>query len=276
MIIYKTTNLINEKIYIGQDSRNNQDYLGSGVLINRAIKKYGKENFKKEVICECSSKGELNKKEIYWIKTLKSRDSKIGYNLTDGGDGLTNPSVETRKKISELTKIGMNKPGIKEKLKKPRNYEYKIKVSKSLKKWHKNSKNKKKFLENMKKPERIKKIIDTMNKIEFKEKHKIIVKEALNKLEVREKMKKPRSEESKKNMRKPKSKEHCENIRKSRLGKHHSEETLQKLRKPKSEETKIKISMRNTGKVRSKEVKNYMSKSRLGVKRGSYNKKMKG
>jgi hypothetical protein len=50
MVIYKTTNLINGKIYIGQDSNDNKNYLGSGLKLKRAIKKYSKENFIKEVI----------------------------------------------------------------------------------------------------------------------------------------------------------------------------------------------------------------------------------
>ena len=43
MIIYKTKNLVNNKIYIGQDKNNNPKYLGSGLILNRSIKKYGKE-----------------------------------------------------------------------------------------------------------------------------------------------------------------------------------------------------------------------------------------
>ena len=41
MIVYKTTNLINGKIYIGKDMKNNPNYLGSGTILRRAIKKYG-------------------------------------------------------------------------------------------------------------------------------------------------------------------------------------------------------------------------------------------
>jgi len=107
MIIYKTTNLITGKIYIGKDVKNNPSYLGSGVYICRSIKKHGKENFKKEVICECSSKEELNEKEKYWIKTLNSKDHNIGYNFADGGIGgdtyTNNPNRDKiRKKHSEF------------------------------------------------------------------------------------------------------------------------------------------------------------------------------
>lgn len=87
MIIYKTTNIINNKIYIGQDSKNNPKYLGSGTILNHAIKKYGKENFKKEILEYCTDKIDMDKKERYWIETLNSRDRKIGYNITKGGDG---------------------------------------------------------------------------------------------------------------------------------------------------------------------------------------------
>lgn len=109
MIIYKTINLINKKFYIGQDSNNNPDYLGSGLLLKRAIKKYGKENFKKEILCECSSKEELNQKEIYWINQLKPN-----YNITIGGiGGDTYTNHPNKKNISikhSLKSTGINNP----------------------------------------------------------------------------------------------------------------------------------------------------------------------
>lgn len=64
-LIYKITNLINNKIYIGQHvtTNVNDDYMGSGEHIKNAIKKYGIENFKKEIIAECSSFEEMNELE---------------------------------------------------------------------------------------------------------------------------------------------------------------------------------------------------------------------
>jgi len=87
MIVYKTTNLINGKIYIGQDSKNNENYYGSGILILRAIEKFGIENFSKEILEECNSKSELDESERRWIKYYNSQDKNIGYNIVPGGTG---------------------------------------------------------------------------------------------------------------------------------------------------------------------------------------------
>jgi group I intron endonuclease len=111
MIVYKTTNLINGKFYIGQDLNNNPNYLGSGLMLNNAIKKYGKENFKKEIIEVCNSKDELNEREKFWIKELNSQDREIGYNIADGGTGgktwqnYTDPEMikNTKEKRSKST-----------------------------------------------------------------------------------------------------------------------------------------------------------------------------
>ena len=121
MIIYKTTNLINGKIYIGQDFKNNPKYLGSGKLLKLALKKYGVDNFSKETICTCANEKELDEKEIFFIKEFNSTNRDVGYNLCEGGRsfrimiGENNAnfgkklSEEERKKISYLTKKAMTK-----------------------------------------------------------------------------------------------------------------------------------------------------------------------
>lgn len=85
MIIYKTTNLINNKFYIGKDKNNNPLYLGSGKILKSAIRKYGIENFKKEILEICNSIKEMNEREIFWIIELSAIEK--GYNIATGGDG---------------------------------------------------------------------------------------------------------------------------------------------------------------------------------------------
>jgi len=91
MHIYKTTNLINGLIYVGQNKNGNKTYLGSGDKIRAAIAKYGRKNFKKEIIEECCDLKTLNEREIYWIAKLKSTDRSIGYNIDQGGSN--NPRI---------------------------------------------------------------------------------------------------------------------------------------------------------------------------------------
>lgn len=88
MIIYKTTNLINNKIYIGQSKNNHSHYYGSGKLIKKALKRYGVSNFKKEVLVDnINDLNILNDLEIYYIKFYES--IKNGYNIHKGGRGNT-------------------------------------------------------------------------------------------------------------------------------------------------------------------------------------------
>ena len=65
-IVYQITNLINDKIYIGIHSTNdiNDNYFGSGTILNKAIKKYGKQNFKKEVLYIFDEKEKAIKKKL--------------------------------------------------------------------------------------------------------------------------------------------------------------------------------------------------------------------
>lgn len=105
MQIYKITNLINGKIYIGKDTVSDKNYYGSGLLIKRAIDKNGIENFKKEIIEECKNNDELCIREKYWIEKYNSNNLEIGYNISKGGDGgdtfSNNPNKEKiRLKIS--------------------------------------------------------------------------------------------------------------------------------------------------------------------------------
>lgn len=87
--IYKTTNRINGKVYIGQHkhSRYDEKYFGSGTLLKRAIAKYGIENFDNIMIDTCVSKDDMDKKEIKYIKEFNSTNNEKGYNLMTGGQG---------------------------------------------------------------------------------------------------------------------------------------------------------------------------------------------
>ena len=86
--IYKTTNIINGNYYIGKHStkNNNDSYLGSGDLLKKAIKKYGKENFKREILFECNSDQELFEKEQE-IVTIDIVSDPNSYNIALGGYG---------------------------------------------------------------------------------------------------------------------------------------------------------------------------------------------
>lgn len=87
--IYKTTNLLNNKIYVGQHKVTNDkfdtSYYGSGKLLLEAVKKYGVENFNCELIEWCDSFESLNEREIYWIKELNSSVRNGNYNISDEG-----------------------------------------------------------------------------------------------------------------------------------------------------------------------------------------------
>ena len=89
MIVYLTTNLINGKKYIGSDSKNDPKYLGSGVLLKKAIKKYGKENFKKEILAKLDSKELMKEIEEYYIDYYNAYNSSLFYNSTKYAAGIT-------------------------------------------------------------------------------------------------------------------------------------------------------------------------------------------
>lgn len=91
--IYKITNKINGKIYVGKRKAPEgkqpleDSYMGSGIRLFEAYNKYGKENFSKDILEEGFPEEYSNEKERFWIAQLNSTDPEIGYNLTFGGDG---------------------------------------------------------------------------------------------------------------------------------------------------------------------------------------------
>lgn len=109
--IYLIKNIYNNKIYIGQSlhpeirlykhfdvaSKKPKFY------IHQAIHKYGRHNFRLQILGECFSKQELNEAERECISFFESNDRRYGYNLTEGGEGCVGykHSIETRNKISK-------------------------------------------------------------------------------------------------------------------------------------------------------------------------------
>jgi len=86
--IYKTTNILNNKFYIGMHSTDNLDdgYIGSGTLLRRSIKKYGRDKHKKEILEYLDSRESLHirEKEIVNEKLL---NDVLSMNLAVGGQG---------------------------------------------------------------------------------------------------------------------------------------------------------------------------------------------
>jgi group I intron endonuclease len=107
--VYKTINLINQKYYIGKHSSidPNDEYLGSGKALQRAIKKYGIANFKKEVLHLYEHEIDAYNKERELLEELNGVNDPLCYNLCYGGVGFwkgATHSVETRGKISRGNK----------------------------------------------------------------------------------------------------------------------------------------------------------------------------
>lgn len=96
--IYKITNLVNGKIYVGYTKRSLEErfhehakcenHKSRCMPIAMAIKKYGYQNFKIELLEESDDDKYIHfERERHWIKILNAQDSKVGYNIADGGDG---------------------------------------------------------------------------------------------------------------------------------------------------------------------------------------------
>lgn len=114
--IYKTTNLINGKIYIGQHVSQKFEptrYIGSGAIFTKAIQKYGFKNFNCELICWAKDQEELDMLEIFYIAKFEAMNPNIGYNLCYGGKGGSlgyRFTTEQKKYLSEVHMGHKNTP----------------------------------------------------------------------------------------------------------------------------------------------------------------------
>lgn len=103
--IYKVTNNINGKYYIGKHQTKdlNDGYMGSGKLIRRAIEKYGMENFTKEILFIFDNEEEMNAKEKALVNI-----NEMSYNLCEGGKGgfgYINRSVDLVSRNRKISKL---------------------------------------------------------------------------------------------------------------------------------------------------------------------------
>jgi group I intron endonuclease len=105
--IYLVKNQQDKIVYVGQQigTKSIDEYKGSGLLLNRAYKKYGDDYFKREII-ECCDINELNDKEKLYIKQHNTKFPH-GYNLTEGGEGMKGYKYNNNQKQN----ISKNKMG---------------------------------------------------------------------------------------------------------------------------------------------------------------------
>jgi hypothetical protein len=116
-IVYLITNIFNSKKYVGQTKNTvvwrwarhkTSASRNSTYPIHRAIRKYGIESFSVEQIDTAETREIASLKEEYWILFYEANIFGKGYNCSTGGEGLNNPSEETRRKMGDASR---GKPG---------------------------------------------------------------------------------------------------------------------------------------------------------------------
>ena len=105
MIIYKITNNLNGKVYIGQTTRSLAariyEHIHNHSRVGKDMVKYGRDNFDISVIDNAKTKEELDDLEIFWIAWYNSTQN--GYNILRGGKA-------TKDELRMINKLGLNKP----------------------------------------------------------------------------------------------------------------------------------------------------------------------
>jgi group I intron endonuclease len=124
MQIYLVTNLINGKKYLGKDVRNRKHYLGSGTVLRKAIKKYGRENFKKEIIEEHNDENKLKEREEYWLLFYDAANNINFYNRINKSNGAPKGRKITQKTRNKISKSLSGKPKSEEHIQKLKNREF--------------------------------------------------------------------------------------------------------------------------------------------------------
>ena len=103
--VYEITNLVNGKKYIGKRSCHcsiqDDKYMGSGNLIVKAIKKYGVENFKKDILQICENEDMAYEWEKVYIEQVRAYDNSNYYNIAFGGCGFSSCQVKNMWKNDE-------------------------------------------------------------------------------------------------------------------------------------------------------------------------------
>ena len=103
--IYMTTNLINGMRYIGKHyGEINDSYLGSGSKLKEDIKKFGKINFKKDILYISQSEEENCQKEIEFIKAFNAVENPLFYNIHIGGAGGNTTAGYSKEEKAALSK----------------------------------------------------------------------------------------------------------------------------------------------------------------------------